>query len=293
VSDCYEFIDGQKYAYPVVKMCVWLDVSRSGFYEWRDRPASATVERREVLKSWIEQIFYDEDETYGYRRVHAELGRQGVEAGPELVRGLMREMGLVACQPRPRRHHLTQAGAVGNICDLLERDFTAVVPGAKLVGDITYIDTWEGWLYLATVIDCATKKVVGYAMGDNYKTPLISAAIERAAANMILPEGAIFHSDRGSNYTSQEYADTLEMLNISQSVGRTGICFDNAMAESFFGVLKVERVHRTQYPSRAHARRDIARYIEFRYNSRRIHSALGYRTPQEVHDEFMSLKSAA
>ena len=293
MSDCYEFIDGQKYAYPVVKMCVWLDVSRSGFYEWRDRPASATVERREVLKSWIEQIFYDEDETYGYRRVHAELGRQGVEAGPELVRGLMREMGLVACQPRPRRHHLTQAGAVGNICDLLERDFTAVVPGAKLVGDITYIDTWEGWLYLATVIDCATKKVVGYAMGDNYKTPLISAAIERAAANMILPEGAIFHSDRGSNYTSQEYADTLEMLNISQSVGRTGICFDNAMAESFFGVLKVECVHRTQYPSRAHARRDIARYIEFRYNSRRIHSALGYRTPQEVHDEFMSLKSAA
>lgn len=293
MSDCYEFIDGQKYAYPVVKMCVWLDVSRSGFYEWRDRPASATVERREVLKSWIEQIFYDEDETYGYRRIHAELGRQGVEAGPELVRGLMREMGLVACQPRPRRHHLTQAGAVGNICDLLERDFTAVVPGAKLVGDITYIDTWEGWLYLATVVDCATKKVVGYAMGDNYKTPLISAAIERAAANMVLPEGAIFHSDRGSNYTSQEYADTLEKLDISQSVGRTGICFDNAMAESFFGVLKVERVHRTQYPSRAHARRDIARYIEFRYNSRRIHSALGYRTPQEVHDEFMSLQSAA
>lgn len=293
MSDSYEFIDGQKYAYPIVNMCGWLEVSRSGYYEWRDRPTSATMERREALKIKIEQIFYDEDETYGYRRIHAELGRQGVEAGPELVRGLMREMELVACQPRPRRHWLTQPGPVGNLRDLLERDFTASVPGAKLVGDITYIDTWEGWLYLATVIDCCTKKVIGYAMDDNYKTPLISTAVERAAANLDLPDGAIFHSDRGSNYTSQEYADTLDRLGITQSVGRTGICFDNAMAESFFGVLKNERVHRTVYPTRAHARRDIARYIEFRYNSRRIHSALGYRTPQEVHDEFLNLQDAA
>lgn len=274
-------------------MCQWLEVSRSGYYEWRDRPVSATVERREALKVTIEQIFYDEDETYGYRRIHAELGRQGIEAGPELVRGLMREMGLVACQPRPRRHWLTQQGAAVNLCDLLERDFTATVPGAKLVGDITYIDTWEGWLYLATVIDCATRKVVGYAMDDNYKTPLIIEAIERAAANLDLPDGAIFHSDRGSNYTSQQFADALDELDISQSVGRTGICFDNAMAESFFGVLKTERTHRTQYATRAHARHDVARYIEFRYNSRRIHSALGYRTPQEVHDEFMNQQNAA
>ena len=129
-------------------------------------------------------------------------------------------------------------------------------------------------------------------MDDNYKTPLISQAIGRAAANMALPEGAIFHSDRGSNYTSQEYADVLESLEISQSVGRTGICFDNAMAESFFGVLKTELVHRTQYPTREHARRDIARYIEFRYNSRRIHSALGYCTPQEVHDTYMNQNDA-
>ncbi len=294
MSDSYEFIDGQKCAYPIVKMCSWLEVSRSGFYEWRDRPASATAERREALKVEVTRIFNEEDETYGYRRLHAELARQGVEAGPELVRSLMRELGLVACQPRPRRHHLTKQGQVSyNICDLLERDFTAQVPGAKLVGDITYIDTWEGWLFLATVIDCHTKKVIGYAMDDNYKTPLISTAMERAAANMQLPEGAVFHSDRGSNYTSQEFADTLESLGILQSVGRTGICFDNAMAESFFGVLKNELVHRTQYPTRDHARRDIARYIEFRYNRRRIHSGLGYRTPQEVHDAFMDQQDAA
>ena len=293
MSDSYEFIDGLRYAYPIVKMCGWLGVSRSGFYEWRGRPASATTERREALKAKIATIFADEDETYGYRRIHAELGRQGVVAGPELVRALMRELGLVACQPRPWRHSLTVQGQAGNIVDLLERDFSAAVPGAKLVGDITYIDTWEGWLFLATVIDCHTKKVIGYAMGDNYKTPLISLAIERAAANMALPDGAIFHSDRGSNYTSHEYGEKLESLDILQSVGRTGICFDNAMAESFFGVLKTELVHRTQYPTRAHARRDIARYIEFRYNTRRIHSGLGYCTPQEVHDAYMHDQDAA
>jgi putative transposase len=131
------------------------------------------------------------------------------------------------------------------------------------------------------------QKVIGYAMGEDYKTWLISEAIERAAANMELPEGAIFHSDRGSNYTSQEFAETLAGLGILQSVGRTGICFDNAMAESFFGGLKVERVHRTQYPTREHARRDIARCIEFRYNTRRIHSGLGCRTPQEVLDAYI------
>lgn len=293
MSDSYEFIDGLKYAYPIVKMCTWLEVSRSGFYEWQDRPASATAERRERLTEQIVKIFVDEDETYGYRRVHAELVRQGVEAGPELVRAIMREQGLVACQPRAWRHSLTQPGQVAGLPDLLERDFTAVVPGAKLVGDITYIDTWEGWLFLATVIDCHTKKVIGYAMDDNYKTPLISRAIERAAANMALPEGAIFHSDRGSNYTSQEFAATLDRLGVRQSVGRTGICFDNALAESFFGVLKTERVHRTQYPTREHARRDITRYIEFRYNTRRIHSGLGYCTPQEVHDAYIDRQAAA
>ena len=135
-----------------------------------------------------------------------------------------------------------------------DRDFTADAPGQKMVGDITYIPTWEGWLYLATVIDCHTKAVIGWAMDDNYKTPLISAAIIMAARNHSLEPGAIFHSDRGSNYTSAEFADTLAALDLRQSVGRTGICYDNAMAESFFGALKNELVHRTVYPTREHAR---------------------------------------
>jgi len=291
--DSYTFIDQQEYAYPISKMCRWLEVSRSGFYEWRSRPVSATALRQASLMVKITTVFEESDETYGYRRVTAELARKGVRAGEELVRGLMRQMGLVACQPRPWRFSLTQGGPAGPIPDLLERDFTAAVPGAKMVGDITYIPTWQGWLYLATVIDCHTKKVIGYAMDDNYKTPLISAAIDRAAANVALPEGAVFHSDRGSNYTSADFADKLTSLGIDQSVGRTGICYDNAMAESFFAVLKNELVHRTVYPTREHARRDIARYIEFRYNTRRIQSGLEYRTPQEVHDTFMDQQIAA
>ena len=186
-----------------------------------------------------------------------------------------------------------QDSHVHRIPDLLDRDFTATAPGEKLVGDITYIPTWEGWLYLATVIDCHTKKVVGYAMDDNYKTPLIVEAVRMAARNVTFADNAIFHSDRGSNYTSSSFAAALAEHGARQSVGRTGICYDNAMAESFFGTLKNERVHRTVYPTRERARADIAQYIELRYNSRRIHSGLGYRTPQEVHDAWLNSQEAA
>ncbi len=130
-------------------------------------------------------------------------------------------------------------------------------------------------------------------MDDNYRTPLISSAIAMAARNITLPPGAVFHSDRGSNYTSAEFAAVLESLGIRQSAGRTGSCFDNALAESFNASVKVERVHRTAYPTRRKAKEDIARYIELRYNRTRLHSALGYRTPQEVHDEYLNRQLAA
>lgn len=275
-------------------MCQWLDVSTSGYYEWRGRPESATAQRRQQLKELIGDVFVDSDETYGHRRVHAELARRGVHCSVELVRALMRQLGLVACQPRPWRHSLTEADpAAGPIPDLVCRDFTADAPGVKMVGDITYIPTWEGWVFLATVIDCCTREVIGWAMDDHYKTPLIEAAIRMAARNHYIAPKAIFHSDRGSNYTSEQFGKTLHELDMRQSVGRTGICFDNAMAESFFGALKTERVHRTQYPTRQHAINDIARYIELRYNSKRLHSALGYKTPREVRDEYQNRQLAA
>ena len=203
MSDRYEFIDAEYAgtaadggpAPAITCMCGWLGVSKSGFYEWRSRPESATAERRKELALIIKKIFDDSDSTYGYRRITRQLARWGVRAGPELVRRLMRELGLVACQPRPWRPSTTRQGEAGPVPDLVNRDFSAAAPGEKMVGDITYIPTWQGWEYLATVIDCATRKVIGWAMGDNYKTPLITAAIEMAVRNIELPADAIFHSD--------------------------------------------------------------------------------------------------
>jgi len=297
VSDVYEFIDAEyasrETAPAITQMCAWLEVSKSGFYDWRSRPESATAKRQEKLKLLIKRIFDDSDGTYGYRRITEQLARCRVHVGAELVRKLMRALGLVACQPRPWRPSTTQQGRAGPIPDLVNRDFTAQVPGGKMVGDITYIPTWQGWAFLATVIDCATRKVIGWTVDDNYRTSLITSAIQKAARNVDLPADAIFHSDRGSNYTSAEFAAVLNGLGIRQSVGRTGSCFDNALAESFNAAVKVERVHRTAYPTVRKAREDIARYIELRYNRTRLHSALGYRTPQEVHDEYLNRQRAA
>jgi putative transposase len=300
VTEKYAFIDAQyasssskENAPAITQMCAWLKVSRSGYYDWLSRPESATAKRMELLKIKIKALFYANDEAYGYRRIHAALVRGGEQAGDETVRKLMRVLGLEPCQPRPWRHSLTEQGPSGPIPDLVNRDFTAGAPGEKTVGDITYIPTWEGWVYLATVIDCATRKIIGWAMDDNYKTPLISSAIRMAARNLSLPEGAIFHSDRGSNYTSGEFAEVLAELGIRQSVGRTGICYDNALSESVNASLKVELVHRKVYVSRKKAREDIARWIELRYNRTRLHSGLGYRTPQEVLDEYLNGQVAA
>jgi putative transposase len=268
-------------------MCRWLEVSTSGYYEWLTRPESATAQWRERLKPLIVKAFTDSDSRYGYRRVHAQLARWGHHCHREVARDLMRELGLVPCQPKHSRKGTTkQAAKRADIPDLVQRDFTTTQPGAKLVGDITYIHTWEGWVYLALVIDCFSRKIVGWAMDDNYRTPLIQEAIRMAARNLPLPSGAIFHSDRGSNYTSEEFAKILKQLGIRQSVGRTGICFDNSLSESTNGAIKVELVNREEYPTRAYAEKRVARYIELFYNSRRLHSSLGYRTPQEVLDEY-------
>jgi putative transposase len=293
VSAKFAFIDAEKALYSIVKMCAWIGVSTSGYYEWRDRPPSATVQRRGHLATLIEWIFTDSDQTYGHRRLRAALARQGERVTPELVRSIMRERGLNPCQPRPFRPTTTLAGDAGSIPDLVARDFTADAPGTKLVGDITYLPTWQGWLYLATVIDCHTKACIGYALAEHLRADLVIDALQMAARNYTLADGAIFHSDRGTQYTSRSFAEAAAELGVRRSVGRTGSCFDNALAESFNASLKVERVHRTVYPTREHARKDVTRYIEFRYNTKRLHSALGYRTPQEVHDEYRNQQLAA
>jgi transposase InsO family protein len=208
VTEKFEFIDAEYAAFresgdarvpSVVMMCRWMEISRSGFYEWRAAPESATARRRAELGLIIRKSFDESDETYGYRRVRADLAAWGVPAGPELVRSIMRELDLEPCQPRPWRFSLTAGdGQEHDIPDLVRRDFTADAPGQKMVGDITYIPTWDGWLYLATVIDCHTKEIVGWATGDNYRTPLISRAIEMAARNHPLGDNAIFTATAGA-----------------------------------------------------------------------------------------------
>jgi len=202
VRDKYAFIDAE-YAHTaeapgIERMCRWLQVSKSGYYEWLHRTPSATAQRRQLLKIKIGALFEASHGCYGYRRLHQALLRSGEQVSPELVRELMRELGLVACQPRPWRTTTARGEEQITTPDLVGQDFTADAPGQKLVGDITYIPTWAGWLYLATVIDCFNKEVIGYAMADHMRTSLICEAVEMAARNHTLATDCIFHSDRGT-----------------------------------------------------------------------------------------------
>ena len=177
--------------------------------------------------------------------------------------------------------------------DLIGRDFTAVTPGTRLVGDITYLNTGEGWLYLATVIDLATRMVTGWQLASHMRTSLVTDALAMAVSHGHVARGAVFHSDKGAQYTSAEFTRFCQANGIRTSVGRTGVCWDNAAAESFFAALKNERYYRQIFPSRARARFAVADYIEVFYNRQRLHSTLGYRTPAEVLTELQNAATAA
>lgn len=293
MSEKFAFICSEEGNYPVVKMCRWMKVSKAGYYAWKGRSPSATARRRTLLTTLVKASFTASDGTYGYRRVHADLAFWGYACHEETVRSIMRELGLVACQPRPYRTTTEQGEDACPVTDHVRRDFTAEAPGQKLVGDITYIRTWAGWVYLATVIDCYTKMIVGYAMADNMRTPLVTDALLMAIRNGRTRKGTIFHSDRGSQYTSSEFAAFCQKHKITRSMGRTGTCYDNAFAESVNATIKIERVHRTSYPTRKHAIDDIVSYIELRYNRRRRHSGIGYQTPIDFETAYYQTRNAA
>jgi putative transposase len=272
-------------------MCVWAEVSRSGFYEWLARPTSSTACRRFWLAVQVAKVFKASNGVYGYRKIHAELTKQGVQIGDELVRRLMSDLRLVSCHPRPWRITTISGEAAGPI-DRLKRDFTAVAPGERFVGDITYIPTWEGWLYLATVIDLCTKEVVGWATADHMRASLVCDALTMAGRHRSIIAGAVFHSDRGCQYTSAEVVGHLTGMGMVGSMGRVGVCWDNALAESFFASLKKECVHRMVFSTRKKAHDTVAHYIEVFYNRQRIHQALGYLTPLEVFESFQAPEAA-
>ena len=301
MSDKYALIAAEQAtgepAPSVSAMCAGLEVSRSGFYDWQRAEPSKRQRRRAKVTRHVHGAFEAGRGTYGVRRVHAILTRctdpEVASASIDLVRAIMREEGLAACQPRGYKVTTEQDPDADPIHNRLHRDFTADTPGAKLVGDITYIKTWEGWLYLATVIDCCTKQVLGWSMADHMRTDLICDALTMAATRHQLAEGAIFHSDRGTQYTSAQFAKHLESLGIVGSMGRTGVCWDNALAESFFAALKNELVYRVVLPTRKKARRMVAEYIEVFYNRTRIHSGIGYKTPAQVALEYQQYRSNA
>ena len=276
--------------WPVRSMCRWLRVSTAGFYAHLGAAPTARGRRRVKLVDYVQAAFDAGRGTYGVRRVHQILQRSldpdVATCSAKLVRSVMAELGLKACQPRAYKTTTDSDPTATGPTDLVGRDFTAQVPGTKLVGDITYIRSWAGWLYLATVIDCFTREVIGWSMATHMRTELITDAITMAASRRSLAPGCIFHSDRGSQYTSADFAAHLKMLNLKGSMGKVGQCWDNALAESFFASLKNELVYRTVFPTQEKARRAVAEYIEVFYNRVRIHSALGYRTPAQAAAEY-------
>ena len=185
MSAKFAFIDAEKAPYSIVKMCAWMGVSTSGFYEWRDRPASATARRRDRLATLIEWIFNDSDQTYGHRRIHAALLRQGERLTPELVRAIMRELGLIPCQPRPFRPTTTVGGDAGPVPDLVARDFHADAPGSKLVGDITYLPTWEGWLYLLLTWNLTAGRIIT----DRHRYHVVRGPVARECGGEVARPG--------------------------------------------------------------------------------------------------------
>lgn len=290
----YQFIAREEGNHAVTVLCRCLQVSTSGYYGWRKRGISGRAAARIALTDKIREIFTSSESTYGYRRVHAELVRAGIIVDDDTVRQIMADEGLVACQPRRRGPRTTIPAECVGLPDLMRRDFTAERPGYKLVGDITYIPTWQGWVYLATVLDCFSKKVVGYSLSSTMTADLVSDALENAAQRIdVIPKVTIFHSDRGSQYMSNQFMKLCGDLGVLRSVGRTGVCWDNAWAESFNGSLKNELVNRKVYPTRRHAINDVTAWIELRYNRLRLHSALGYRTPDEVETEWSDQHRAA
>jgi transposase InsO family protein len=278
----YRFICAHRASYGVTRLCRVLRVRRQGYYEWLDA-ADARAEREQAedaLAAEITAIHAAHRTSYGSPRVTVELRRRGRRVNRKKVERIMRQRGIVGITRR-RRRSLTKADAGAPPApDLLRRDFTAPAPGEKFVGDITYLPTAEGWLYLATVIDLHTREVAGHAMAAHMRADLVSDAIALAARRGRCRPNAIFHSDRGSQYGSALFRATLAKYQIRASMGRTGSCFDNAAAESFFATLKAE-IGTTVWPTRRAARAAVFEYLAY-YNTNRLHSTLGYRTPTEV-----------
>jgi transposase InsO family protein len=278
----YPFIEAEKAGkHNVKRACELLEVSRSAYYQ---QIRGEQTPRRRVdaeLTERITAVHAVSKGTYGAPRVHADLADAGLRHGRKRVARLMRAAGLAGKSPRRWRTTTIADPAAGTRPDLVGREFAvdAAAVDTRWCGDITYINTWQGWLYLATVIDLASRRIVGWAVADNLKTDLVDEALTDALVRRRPASGLVFHSDRGCQYTSAQHARLAAVHGIRLSVGRRGQCWDNAVAESFFSTIKTELIHRQPWPTHTAARQAIFEYIEGWYNTRRRHSTLGYLSP--------------
>ena len=284
----FRFIEDRRADYPVRILCDVLGVSPAGYYAWRSRPQSRRSVANRDLVDDIKRVHLDNRGRYGSPRIHAELKAQGRGVGRGRIERLMRRHGIRAIMARPRRVRTTDSRHDFPIApNLLERNFTAVAPNRIWLADITYVETDQGWLYLATVMDLYSRKIVGWAMADHLRAELPLAALKMAISVQRPGAGLIHHSDRGVQYASVDYRKVMHSAGFRASMSRKGDCYDNAPMESFFHTLKTELVHHRDYQTRADAQRDIFAFIEGFYNRTRLHSAVGYIAPIE-----MELKAA-
>jgi putative transposase len=274
-------------------MCQVLNVARSGYYAWCNRPAAPRTQENEILTQRIQQIYDASRQSYGSPRIQAALVAEGVAISRQRVVRLMAKLGISA-QSRRKFKATTDSEHAWPIADnALDRDFTTTEPDRVWVADITYIWTTEGWLYLAVIIDLFSRRVVGWSMAEHMRTELVLTALEAALGQRHPAQsGLLFHSDRGSQYASGDYQMALQQATITGSMSRRGNCWDNAVAESFFGTLKTELIHPRIFSTRTLARTVIAEWIEVFYNRQRRHSTIGYLSPVQFEDNYWSaLKS--
>jgi putative transposase len=275
------FVEAEKAEqHNVAKACELLEVSRSAFYEWHQHVPPARQLDDEALGEDIQRIYDDSRGTYGWPRVRKALRDEGVHVGGKRVARIMRQRGLIGrCRRRFTKTTISDPEVAA--VDLIKRAFGpgTVELDRVYVSDITYIWTWEGWLYLATVVDLASRRVVGWAMTEHMRAELVSDALRMAIATRRPAPGLIFHSDRGTQYTSKQFADLLAEHKIVQSLSRPRQCWDNAVAESWFATLKIELIDRQSWATRAQVRRAVFEFVEVFYNRQRLHSSLGYLSP--------------
>ncbi len=292
----YGFVEAEKANHPVSTMCRTLEVSKSGYYGWRERPPAQRIKADAVLSEQIELIHQRSRGTYGAPRIHFELRTLGVRCARKRVARLMRGSGLFGCGGRRRARTTRRAAAkehVGKVPDLVKRNFTPEAPDRLWVADITYVRSWEGWLYLSFVLDTFSRKVVGWSMANHLRADLVLDALNMALYNRCPAPGLIHHSDRGSQYTSVEFGNRLKEAGLLPSAGSVGDAYDNSMAESFVSTLKRELIHRHSWPTRQSARVAIFEYIEAFYNTRRRHSALGHLSPLAYEEARMKGEAVA